>query len=499
MLAELERAKPKQQEVWRPQRGPQEALVKCPFREVFFGGARGGGKTDGVLGHWALKEKRYGKDFNAIMFRRTTVSSEDAIERSKEIYGLLGGKFNESKAFWRMPNGGRVSFRYLEREKDAEEWQGRNVTDAWVEEAGQYPLPGPIDRLFGVLRSAKGVPTQLILTANPGGAGQNWIKTRYRLVPFPKGPKVHDRLLPNGETHRYAVIPSRITDNKILLEGDPQYINNLYMVGSAELVRGWLDGDWTAVSGAFFDCWDEKKHVVRPFQIPSTWTRFRSIDWGSAKPFSVGWWVIVDDPFRTPEGNLIPRGAIVRYREWYGAKQENGVSVPNVGLKLTAEQVAAGIIERENGEKIIYGVLDPAAFHEDGGPSIAERMMQYRHPDISGQISVYGADNKRVAQRGAMGGWDAMRHRFVGEGGVPMIYCFSTCVDSIRTIPVLQHDETRAEDLDTDSEDHAADEWRYACMSRPWVPAKPEITINNLSDYTNSYSDDDASESWKTV
>ena len=124
-----------------------------------------------MLGKWAGKEKRYGENFNAIMFRRSTVSSEDAIERSKDIYGRLGGTFNESSKKWRMPNGGRVAFAYLDRMADANEYQGRNVTDAWVEEVGQYPEPGPIDRLFGVLRSAHGVPVQLILTGNPGGSG----------------------------------------------------------------------------------------------------------------------------------------------------------------------------------------------------------------------------------------------------------------------------------------------------------------------------------------
>jgi hypothetical protein len=75
-----------------------------------------------------------------------------------------------------------------------------------------------------------------------------------------------------------------------------------------------------------------------------------------------------------------------------------------------------------------------------------------------------------------MSGWDAVRSRMIGIDGVPLIYCFSTCVDSIRTIPVLQHDASRAEDLDTHGEDHAADEWRYACLSRPWLRSKPEKT-----------------------
>src|ERR1700758_79846 len=99
--------------VWRPQPGPQFALVECPLPEVFMGGARGGGKTSGVPGKWALKAQQYGAHFNAVMFRRTTVSAEDAIEESKEIYGRIGGTFNETKLRWRMPHGGRIGFAYL--------------------------------------------------------------------------------------------------------------------------------------------------------------------------------------------------------------------------------------------------------------------------------------------------------------------------------------------------------------------------------------------------
>ena len=448
--------------VWRPQLGPQKALVDCPATEIFFGGARGGGKTDGVLGKWAIKESRYGHNFNAIMFRKTAVSAEDAIERSKEIYGPLGGKFNEQKLRWRMPNGGRVAFSYLDNVSDANEYQGRNVTDAWIEESGQYPAPDPIDRLFGVLRSAAGVPVQMILTANPGGSGQHWIRERYKLVPFPVGPKLLSRKLADGSIHKFAVIPSRITDNRLLLDRDPGYVSRLHLVGSPQLIKGWLDGDWTAIEGAFFDVWNEAKHVVQPFSIPEDWARFRSADWGSASPFSIGWWAVVREDFKILGGPELPRGALLRYREWYGAKG------PNVGLKLTAEGVAAGLVAREkNDPKLSAGVFDPSAFKEDGGPSIGERINSIL---IDNKLVPFrGADNSRVAKRGAMGGWDHMRGRLIGNDGVPMIYCFATCKDSIRTIPVLQHDMTNAEDLDTTAEDHAADDWRYACMSRPWI------------------------------
>lgn len=458
--------------VWRPQAGPQKALVDCPLSEIFFGGARGGGKTDGVLGKWALKERRYGSNFNAVMFRRTTVSSEDAIERSKQIFEPLGGKFNEAKLRWRMPNGGRVAFAYLDSIDDAQEYQGRNLTDAWVEEAGQYPDPAPIDRLFGVLRSAQGVPVQLILTANPGGAGQHWIAARYGLIPFPRSPKVVTRELSNGSLHRAAVVPSRITDNKLLLAGDPGYYDRLHLVGSAALVRAWLEGDWSAVEGAFFDCWDPRKHIKAPFAVPSDWTRFRSFDWGSASPFSVGWWAVVGDDMHG-----MPRGALLRYREWYGADPQT-----RRGLKLTTEEVARGILARDEGEKIAYSVADPSIFAEDGGPARSEVFSRNR-------VYFRPADNKRVSGNGAMGGWDEMRQRLKGQDGVPMLYAFETCRDFIRTVPTLPHDQKRPEDVDTDAEDHVADETRYACMSRPWTPPAPTGAQKPTPGYKSQRSD----------
>jgi hypothetical protein len=347
-----------------------------------------------------------------------------------------------------MPRGGRVGFGYLDSVQDADEWMGRNLTDIWIEEAGQYPDPRPIDRMQACLRSAHGIPTQLIVTANPGGVGQHWIRERYQLYPFPKRPLQINRELPNGHTVKVAVIPSRITDNRILLDADPGYIDRLYQVGSDELVRAWLDGDWSAVEGAFFDCWNPKYHVVEPFDVPADWLRFRSIDWGTASPFSVGWWAVVGEDYKH-----LKRGAILRYREWYGAAS------PGVGLKLTAEDVAERVKADSAGEEIAYSVLDPECFAFKGGPTIAETFFRYG-------VSCRKADNARVGKRGAMGGWDQMRNRMKHN----MIACFDTCKDSIRTIPVLQHDMGRIEDLDTEAEDHCADEWRYACMSRPWAP-----------------------------
>ena len=189
--------------------------------------------------------------------------------------------------------------------------------------------------------------------------------------------------------------------------------------------------------------------------------KYRAFDWGSARPFSTGWYAVVGETCEV-QGKTLPRGALVRYREWYGAKE------PNVGLKLTAEAVADGIKAREAGEAIAFGKADPSIWKVDGGPSIAERM---------GNRGIHWlpADNSRIT------GWDQMRQRLQGEDDTPMLFVTEDCAHWWRTVPMMQHDTGRLEDIDTDMEDHAADETRYGCMARPWIPAvRKEVDIGAL-------------------
>jgi len=416
-----------------------------------------------MLGKFAIKAAKYGEHCVGVFFRRTREDLKEAIERSQQIYALIGAKWSEQKKWWKFPNGARLKFEYLDRDADADNYQGHNYTDVFFEELTHWPDPKPVNKLRATLRSATCVPCQFHATGNPGGPGHQWVKARY-IDPAPQGWKVlwEDFTNPfTGETVRKnrVFIPSRLSENRYL---GGEYVANLYQSGSEQLVRAWLEGDWSVIEGAFFPEWSNEKHVIAPFALPKDWTRFRSADWGSAAPFSIGWWAIVGDDHRLDSGVVLPRGSLVRYREWYGA------SGPNAGLKLPAENVAARVRDLEAGDgPITYGVMDPAAFASDGGPSIAERMQ-------GAGVFFRRADNARVSQRGAMGGWDQLRARLRGDGARPMIYFFSTCTDSIRTIPALQHDQARPEDVDTDGEDHAADEVRYACMSRPYIPTRAQ-------------------------
>lgn len=465
--------------VWKPQKGPQTALLTCPVFEVFFGGARGGGKTDGMLGEWAVHADRYGKHAIGLMVRRTRTELQETFERARALFAPLGAQFTSVPMRCVMPGGARLTFAYLERDADAESYQGHSYTRVYVEEAGNFPSPAPILKLFATLRSGAGVPCRIRLTGNPGGPGHQWVRARY-IDPEPMGWRVMKDDVSGLER---VYIPSRVGDNRHL---GADYVARLRASGAPELVRAWLEGDWSVIAGAFFPEFDMGRHVIAPRELPEHWFRFRSLDWGSARPFSVGWWAVSDG-----ELSDIPRGALVRYREWYGSTGK-----ANEGLRMTAEEVAQGIAQREVGdpkpENGLHGVADPAIFSSDGGPSIGERMAR------AAKVFFRPADNARVSRQGALGGWDQVRARLRGDETGPGMLIFSTCRDLIRTLPALQHDPDRPEDVDSDGEDHAPDEARYACMSRPWVRQKPAHKPGNIISVgaTNSATFNDL---WKTA
>ena len=153
---------------------------------------------------------------------------------------------------------------------------------------------------MATLRSGAGIPCGFRATGNPGGPGHQWVSARY-IDPAPGGWKIVEDKFQNpftneSLTRERVFIPSKLTDNRYL-GGD--YVASLQMVGSKNLVRAWLEGDWSVIEGAFFPEFSESRHVVSPFRVPDDWLRFRSMDWGSAAPFSVGWWAVASENLPT--------------------------------------------------------------------------------------------------------------------------------------------------------------------------------------------------------
>lgn len=508
---------PEIHKVWEPQPGTQALAIAAQFiDELLFGGARGGGKSDYLLGDF-LQDVGLGAVWRGIIFRKSYSELEELLKRAKEIFIPLGAIYKVADRTFIFTSGAELKLRYLETEADADNYQGHQYTWIGWDELGNWVNLNAYRKLKACLRSAHDVPFKRIrCSANPGGPGHHAVKA-YFIDPAPGGKELIKIV---GEDTMFSTrmfIPSRVTDNKILLKNDPGYVGRLRETGSAELVKAWLDGDWNVITGAYFPEFSSNKHVLEPFAIPDHWLRFRSMDWGSSSPFAVLWHA-VSDGYMAPDGVFIPSGAIVTYRELYGCIPGQA----NVGVRWAAERIAQAIKQIERNEKIQYGVIDPSAYKWDGGPSHAERM-------ANEGVYFTKADNNRI------GGWDMTRARLCGikdketdpfrigmqrlqnmlntgnalghnneteldeftntvQVGTPMWYCFKTCVHLIRTLPALQHDLVNAEDCDTDGEDHAPDSLRYGLMSRPWTRPKPnqkragdiillqEATLNDIWD-----------------
>lgn len=426
----------------------QMQFLRATAKHVAFGGARGGGKSWSVRTKAILLAFKYA-GIKILIVRRTypeLINNHVNIMRS-DLYGIA--RYNDKDKVLKFPNGSTINFQYCARDQDLDRMQGTEYDIIFLDEATQLS-EYQMQTIEACLRGANDFPKRMYYTCNPGGQGHAYIKRLF----------IDRQFRDDEKPEEYEFIQSKVTDNKPLMEAQPDYIHQLEAL-PPKLREAWLEGRWDVYEGQFFEEFRDDPshykdrrwtHVIEPFDIPWRWNVYMSMDWGYSKPFSVGWWAIDDD------------GRAYRILEWYGCqKDRNGVSVANEGLKLTPQQVFTEIhrIEVEHpylkGRKITR-VADPAMWDAQSGISIAETAAKHG-------VLLTPADHARIP------GWMQVHYRLsFDEYGIPMMYIFKTCKDFIRTIPILQYDEFKVEDLDTEGEDHAADETRYFCMARPIKP-----------------------------
>ena len=440
---------------------PRQALfLKAKNKYVAFGGARGGGKSWSVRTKAVLLCYKY-PGIKIMIVRRTypELRANHIVQLKQLLSGLA--TYKDGTKEMTFPNGSVILFRYAQNEKDMDKYQGTEVDVLFMDEATQF-TEEQFNRIKACVRGVNSFPKRIYLTCNPGGIGHSFVKRLFV-----------DRKYNLGENpEEYSFIRSFVTDNKALMETNPDYIRQLEAL-PPKLRKAWLEGDWNIFEGQFFEEFrdipehylDRKNtHVIEPFDIPREWRIYRSFDFGYGKPFSCDWWAVDFD------------GRAYLIMQLYGCTE-----IPNEGVKWYPDKIFSEIhrIETEHkwlrGKKI-YGVADPSIWDASRGEAIIE---------AADRNFVYfdKGDNKRIA------GWMQCHYRFAfDEDGYPMVYFFKTCKAAIRTIPLLQFDMTNPEDLDTKLEDHFADSFRYFCMSRPIAPPKQEEkTEQYLDDPLNLY------------
>ena len=420
----------------------QKLALEETHRYVGYGGARGGGKSWFVRWKATLLCLAFA-GIKCLITRRTY--RELLNNHIVPLLIMLNGiaTYNKSDKAFYFPNGSSIWFGYCANDGDLGQYQGAEYDIWFADEAGQM-LESWITAIDACVRGANDFPKRTYFTLNPGGPSHGFFRRIF----------IDKKYTDDEYTEDYAFIQALVTDNVALMKMQPAYMRSLEKL-PPKIKEAWLHGSWDVYEGQFFEDFFDRPdhyidrqltHVIEPFEIPAGWKIYRSFDWGYAKPFSCGWWAVDYD------------GVVYRILELYGCTK-----TPNEGVKWTPPQVFAEIhrIETEHrwlAGKHIIGIADPAIWDAETGESIA---------DVAAKHQVYfdPGDHKRIP------GWMQVHYRLAfDDQGFPMMYVFKNCKAFIRTMPLLQYDDHKPEDLDTSGEDHVADEVRYFLMSRPIKP-----------------------------
>ncbi len=467
--------------IWKAHPGSQTLFLQSPFFETLYHGTRGPGKTDALL--WSFAQhvgKGHGPAWRGIIFRQSYPQLADVQAKSEKWFRQVfpGAKFNRTRMMWEWPTGEALMFRHMQRADDYWAYHGHEYPFIGWEELTNWADDRCYKSMFSCCRSSTpGVPRMVRATTNPYGVGHNWVKGRFSLSgQWWKTIIQHNPTSDNGDPEpKRAAIHGHINENTTLLEADPSYLQTITASASNKAMEeAWSSGSWDIVAGGMFDdVWLPQYNILPAFPIPLTWRLDRSFDWGSTKPFSVGWWAQSDGSDVLVPGRgwtSTVRGDLFRISEWYGW---NGR--PNEGLRMLATEIAAGIIEREMSMgihgRVKSGPADSAIYDVENGVSIGLDMA--KPVRVNGKI-VPGVSWTRADKRpgSRVAGWETVRkmmkaaHRqpgFVREN--PGLFVFPECDNFTRTVPNLPRDESNLDDVDTEAEDHIGDEVRYKCRS----------------------------------
>jgi hypothetical protein len=517
---------------WQPLPGSQTLALSCPAHIVLFHGTRGPGKTDAQLMRFhARVGMGFGQYWRGIIFDREYKNLDDLVAKSMRWFPEVAWRRNKPRFLssksdyrWVWPSGEQLLFRAVKRPTDYWAYHGQEFPFIGWNELTKYPTDELFDAMMSCNRSSyrpqdrpliidgdeynrtgrivmvnkrhsqamqwttPEIPLEVFATCNPHGVGHNWVKKRF-IDKAPRGRLFRKTVnVFNPRTQqREDVVKTQVhlfgsyRENKFL---SPEYVAELEGITDKNKRKAWLGGSWDIVAGGMFDAeWDSDYHVIAPFTIPHHWLIERSFDWGSSKPFSVGWWAVSDgSDVELPDGTWrsTVRGDLFRIAEWYGTTGK-----PNQGLRMLAIDISAGIVERELNMGI-YGRVKPGPADNSiwdivNGNSIAADMLKqvkvrgkvypgiaWKRSDKSPGSRKHGWDAIRKYLKGALPcyvlGRDQKPVRVPREN--PGLYTFNTCayfVDLFHSLPRCEKDP---DDVDTDSEDHIGDETRYEILSK---------------------------------
>lgn len=410
----------------------QKEFCLATNKYICYGGARGGGKSHVSRIKMCLLALNY-SGIQILLLRRTLAELREnhVLQLQKLLKDIA--VYKESTKEFLFPNGSRIKLGYCDNEKDVLQYQGQAYEVIVLEEAThftefQFQTLTESNRMSGNMKEP--FNPRMYFTCNPGGVGHLWVKRLF----------IDRDYTPTENPDDYKFIPSLVFENKYIMEHDPNYVKVLENLPE-DRKQAMLYGNWDIFDGQFFREFKRSVHVIEPFQISEHWNRYIAMDYGL-------------DMFAVLFIAIDTKGKAYVYNE---------IHKPNL-IVSEARQVLKSIM-RHYKYKYIYAPPDLWNRNRDTGKSTAELFWE-------GGIDLTKASNNRIA------GWlnvkEWLKVRKVRNEQTGELYedsdlkIFSNCVNLIKYLPQLQHDEKEPNDAATEPHEptHITDALRYFCVSR---------------------------------
>jgi len=448
----------------------QLEFVNSEAREVFFGGAAGGGKSF-VLRATAIIWCMRIPGIQIYLFRRlykdllrTHLNGHNSFPMLlREFVEDKIVKINHSSSEIQWNNGSKIILSHIQYESDLDNYLSQEIHVALFDEASTFT-----EKMYRFIRSrvrigSLEVPEEwkqkipfIGLASNPRGPLHTYLKKGF-VDPAPYG-TIFKARRDDGSMQR-QFIQSKLMDNPSLVNNDPDYVQRLEGLGDKDIVAAYLEGDWDAVEGAALEMWDPNHHILENFDIPQSWKIKRGYDYGYSAPYSVLWVAIANgEEYLDHNGDAawIPAGSIVVCFEMYGDDgSENGLQED---VSLTAQKINRKESVEIN-HVITTGPADNSIFNAEQGPSIADTM--------SNEGVHWKRSNKKPGSR-VIG--LALVRKMLNESlkehpEKPCLFILRRCQRLAEHLPTLQTDDRTGEDIESTAQpDHDWDTLRYLVL-----------------------------------
>lgn len=432
---------------------PQEAFYKAFHeniaKQLLYGGARGGGKSV-ALREASSQAALLFPGIQILLLRRTypELRANHIVQLLQLLHPLLKAKYvkyNDSTKEFNFFNGSRIALGYCATEKDILQYQGQSYDLVCLDEATnftalQYTALTECCRPSGMCRVS--FKPRILLSANPGGVGHSWVKRLFIDRVYQQSEKPED----------YAFVPSRVYDNKFIMENDPDYVRALENIPDPQRRKAYLEGDWDIFMGQYFTEFKRETHVIAPFEFPPHWKRYIALDYGL--DMLAAYEVAVD---------VSGRAFVV-----------NEIYQPELIVSAAAAKINS-VFDVSKAEAV-FAPGDLWNRNRDTGKSTADIFSE-------NGVALTQVSNDRIQGWYNLHEWLNPVENETGDKE-PMLKIFSNCVNLIRTLPALQYSEKNPNDCATEPHEitHAPDALRYFVSGRPLKATTP--TLKNYDDIT---------------